>query len=78
MGTSLKEKFELCQAYGETLETIGKAIGKGEGTVSGVINGKYASSKAELYETAIEAYLDRVLAANAEKKRQRRLKAKFG
>ena len=68
MGTSLKEKFELCQAYGETLETIGKAIGKGEGTVSGVINGKYASSKAELYETAIEAYLDRVLAANAPKK----------
>ena len=78
MGMSLKEKFELCQAYGETLETIGKAIGKGGGTVSGVINGKYASSKAELYETAIEAYLDRVLAANAEKKRQRRLKAKFG
>ena len=74
MGTSLKEKFELCQACGETLETIGK----GRGTVSGVINGKYASSKAELYETAIEAYLDRVLAANAEKKRQRRLKAKFG
>ena len=68
MGMSLKEKFELCQAYGETLETIGKAIGKGGGTVSGVINGKYASSKAELYETAIEAYLDRVLAANAEKK----------
>ena len=64
MGMSLKEKFELCQAYGETLETIGK----GEGTVSGVINGKYASSKAELYETAIEAYLDRVLAANAPKK----------
>lgn len=25
MGISLKEKFELCQAYGETLETIGKA-----------------------------------------------------
>lgn len=68
MGMSLKEKFELCQAYGETLETIGKAIGKGGGTVSGVINGKYASSKAELYETAIEAYLDRVLAANAPKK----------
>ena len=68
MGISLKEKFELCQAYGETLETIGKAIGKGGGTVSGVINGKYASSKAELYETAIEAHLDRVLAANAEKK----------
>lgn len=68
MGMSLKQKFELCQAYGETLETIGKAIGKGGGTVSGVINGKYASSKAELYETAIEAYLDRVLAANAEKK----------
>lgn len=65
---SLKEKFELCQAYGETLETIGKAIGKGGGTVSGVINGKYASSKAELYETAIEAHLDRVLAANAPKK----------
>lgn len=68
MGMSLKQKFELCQAYGETLETIGKAIGKGGGTVSGVINGKYASSKAELYETAIEAYLDRVLAANAPKK----------
>ena len=68
MGMSLKEKFELCQAYGETLETIGKAIGKGGGTVSGVINGKYASSKAELYETAIEAYLARVLAANAPKK----------
>ena len=68
MGMSLKEKFELCQAYGETLETIGKAIGKGGGTVSGVINGKYASSKAELYETAIEAYLDRVLAATAPKK----------
>ena len=68
MGISLKEKFELCQAYGETLETIGKAIGKGGGTVSGVINGKYASSKAELYETAIEAHLDRVLAANAPKK----------
>ena len=68
MSISLKEKFELCQAYGETLETIGKAIGKGGGTVSGVINGKYASSKAELYETAIEAHLDRVLAANAEKK----------
>ncbi len=68
MGISLKEKFELCQAYGETLETIGKAIGKGGGTVSGVINGKYASSKAELYETAIEAYLDRVLAVNAPKK----------
>ena len=68
MGMSLKEKFELCQAYGETLETIGKAIGKGGGTVSGVINGKYASSKAELYETAIEAHLDRVLAANAPKK----------
>ena len=68
MGMSLKEKFELCQAYGETLETIGKAIGKGGGTVSGVINGKYASSKAELYETAISAYLDRVLAANAPKK----------
>lgn len=68
MSISLKEKFELCQAYGETLETIGKAIGKGGGTVSGVINGKYASSKAELYETAIEAYLDRVLAANTEKK----------
>lgn len=68
MGMSLKKKFELCQAYGETLETIGKAIGKGGGTVSGVINGKYASSKAELYETAIEAYLDRVLAANAPKK----------
>ena len=68
MCISLKEKFELCQAYGETLETIGKAIGKGGGTVSGVINGKYASSKAELYETAIEAYLDRVLAANAPKK----------
>lgn len=68
MGISLKEKFELCQAYGETLETVGKAIGKGGGTVSGVINGKYASSKAELYETAIEAYLDRVLAANAPKK----------
>lgn len=68
MSISLKEKFELCQAYGETLETIGKAIKKGEGTVSGVINGKYASSKAELYETAISAYLDRVLAANAPKK----------
>ena len=68
MGISLKEKFELCQAYGETLETVGKAIGKGGGTVSGVINGKYASSKAELYKTAIEAYLDRVLAANAPKK----------
>lgn len=68
MSISLKEKFELCQAYGETLETIGKAIGKGGGTVSGVINGKYASSKAELYETAIEAHLDRVLAANAPKK----------
>ena len=68
MGISLKEKFELCQAYGETLETIGKAIGKGGGTVSGVINGKYASSKSELYETAIEAYLDRVLVANAPKK----------
>lgn len=73
---SLKEKFELCQAYGETLETIGKAIGKGGGTVSGVINGKYASSKTELYETAIEAYLDRVLAANAEKKEAKKPKSK--
>jgi hypothetical protein len=76
MGISLKEKFELCQAYGETLETIGKAIGKGGGTVSGVINGKYASSKAELYETAIEAHLDRVLAANAEKKEAKKPKSK--
>lgn len=65
---SLKEKFELCKAYGITLGKIAAAIGKREGTVSGVLNGKYDSSKSELYAAAIEAFLDKVIAANTPKK----------
>ena len=65
---SLREKFEACKAYGITLGKIADAIGKREGTVSGVLNGKYDSSKSELYAAAIETFLDKVIAANAPKK----------
>lgn len=61
---TLKEKFETCKAYGVTNAVLAKHIGKGEGTVSGILNEKYDSANAELYRASIEAFLDKIIAKN--------------
>ncbi|MBE3022838.1 hypothetical protein [Campylobacter sp. 7477a] len=61
---NLKEKFELCKAYGVTNALLARHIGKGEGTVSGILNDKYDSANAQLYKASIEAFLDKIIAKN--------------
>lgn len=60
---NLNEKFEyLRDEVGLTQKDLCNVLGKGEGLVSGLLNGSYNSSKKELYEAKLNNYMDKRIA----------------